>query len=160
MGGRQKDAARKTKEQLFQVFLYGIMVLIGVITLYPFLNVLAISFNDALDTVKGIYLWPRVFTWNNYREVFTYPNLVIGFNMSLLRTITGTVLGLISTAMVAYVISCREFIARRLVSALFILTMYVSGGLIPEFMLVRKLGLMNNFWVYILPGLISGWNVL
>ena len=150
----------KTKERLFQVFLYGIMVLIGVITLYPFLNVLAISFNDALDTVKGgIYLWPRVFTWNNYREVFTYPNLVIGFNMSLLRTITGTVLGLISTAMVAYVISCREFIARRLVSALFILTMYVSGGLIPEFMLVRKLGLMNNFGVYILPGLISGWNV-
>ncbi len=150
----------KKGEVIFKVFLYLFMILIGFITLYPFLNVLAISFNDSLDTVKGgIHLWPRVFTWNNYREVFTYPNLVIGFKISLLRTVIGTVFGLFSTAMVAYAISCREFVARRLVSALFILTMYVSGGLIPEFMLVRKLGLINNFWVYILPGLISGWNV-
>ena len=150
----------KKGELLFQISLYLFMIFMGLITLYPFLNVLAISLNDSLDTIKGgVHLLPRVFTWNNYREVFTYPNLVTGFNISFLRTAVGTGLGLLSTAMVAYVISCREFVARRLVTALFILTMYVSGGLIPEFMLVRKLGLMNNFWVYILPGLISGWNV-
>ncbi len=150
----------KKGERLFQISLYLFMIFMGLITLYPFLNVLAISLNDSLDTIKGgVHLLPRVFTWNNYREVFTYPNLVTGFNISFLRTAVGTGLGLLSTAMVAYVISCREFVARRLVTALFILTMYVSGGLIPEFMLVRKLGLMNNFWVYILPGLISGWNV-
>ena len=150
----------KKGERLFQISLYLFMIFMGLITLYPFLNVLAISLNDSLDTIKGgVHLLPRVFTWNNYREVFTYPNLVTGFNISFLRSAVGTGLGLLSTAMVAYVISCREFVARRLVTALFILTMYVSGGLIPEFMLVRKLGLMNNFWVYILPGLISGWNV-
>lgn len=146
--------------KIFNIFLYGVMILIGALTLYPFLNVLAISFNDSIDSVRGgIYLWPRRFTLQNYQEIFTYPNLKIGFYISCLRTILGTGLGLVSSAMVAYVISCREFVARRLVSTLFILTLYFSGGLIPEFMLVRRLGLMNNFWVYILPGLVSGWNV-
>ena len=148
------------KDKIFNIFLYGLMILIGAVTLYPFLNVLAISLNDSLDSVRGgIYLWPRQFTLVNYQEVFTYPNLKTGFYISCLRTLMGTVLGLTSSAMVAYVISCREFIARKLVSMLFILTIYFSGGLIPDFMLMRKLGLINNFWVYILPGLISGWNV-
>lgn len=147
-------------DRVFNVFLYVFMIFMAAITLYPFLNVLAISFNDSVDSVRGgIHLWPRQFTLNNYREVFTYPTLVQGFYISSLRTIIGTALGVLSSAMVAYVISCEEFIARKFVSGLFILTLYFSGGLIPEFMLVRKLGLMNNFWVYILPGLIGGWNV-
>lgn len=136
------------------------MVMMAAITLYPFLNVLAISLNDSVDAVRGgIHIWPRKFTLQNYREVFTYPHLVTGFYISVLRTVVGTVLGLVSSAMVAYVISCREFMFRRFVSGIFVLTLYFSGGMIPEFMLIRKLGLINNFWVYILPGLISGWNV-
>jgi putative aldouronate transport system permease protein len=147
-------------DRLFNFFLYSFMIFMGAITLYPFLNVLAISFNDSVDSIKGgIYLWPRIFTLKNYQEVISYPNLLTGFYVSVLRTIVGTLLGLISTAMVAYVISCREFIGRKFVAMLFILTMYFSGGLIPEFMLVKNLGLMGNFWVYILPGLISAWNV-
>lgn len=150
----------KLGDRVFDILLHVLMVFMAVITLYPFLNVLAISLNDSVDAVRGgIYLWPRVFTLSNYREVFTYPNLITGFWISCLRTIVGTLLGLISSAMVAYVISCREFVARKFVSTLFILTLYFSGGLIPEFMLVRHLGLINNFWVYILPGLIHGWNV-
>lgn len=147
-------------DKVFYVLLYLFMIFMAAATLYPFLNVVAISFNDSVDSVRGgIHVWPRQFTLNNYREIFTYPDLVTGFYISSLRTIIGTVLGLLSTAMVAYVISCQEFVARKLVSALFILTLYFSGGLIPEFMLVRRLGLINNFWVYILPGLIGGWNV-
>jgi len=147
-------------DKIFNVFLYTFVILMGAVTLYPFLNVLAISFNQATDSIRGgIYLWPRKFTLINYEEIFNYRNLVTGFYITSLRTIIGTVAGILSSAMVAYVISCREFVARKLVSTLFILTMYFSGGLIPEFMLVRQLGLMNNFLVYILPGLISGWNV-
>lgn len=147
-------------DKLFNIFLYVFMVMMAAITLYPFLNVLAISLNDSVDAVRGgIHIWPRKFTLQNYREVFTYPHLVTGFYISVLRTVVGTALGLVSSAMVAYVISCREFMFRRFVSGIFVLTLYFSGGMIPEFMLIRKLGLINNFWVYILPGLISGWNV-
>lgn len=147
-------------DTIFNIFLYSFMIFMGAITLYPFLNVVALSLNDPMDSIRGgITLWPRVFTLQNYKEVFTYPNLITGFYISCLRTIIGTLLGIISSAMVAYVISCRDFIARKLVATLFILTMYFSGGLVPDFMLVRKLGLINNFWVYILPGLISAWNV-
>ncbi len=147
-------------DKVFNIFLYAFMIFMAAITLYPFLNVLAISLNDSVDAVRGgIHIWPRKFTLQNYREVFTYPHLVTGFYISVLRTVIGTALGLASSATVAYVISCREFMFRRFVSGIFVLTLYFSGGMIPEFMLVRKLGLINNFWVYILPGLISGWNV-
>lgn len=153
---------RKFKISTFDVVLTIIMLFIIVVTLYPFLNVLAISFNDATDTVRGgIYIWPREFTLDNYKQVFSGSSkLPLAFVNSVLRTVIGTVTGVIATAMVAYTISRRDFVFNRAVTVLFILTMYVSGGLIPEFLVIRKLGLINNFAVYILPGLISAFNVI
>jgi putative aldouronate transport system permease protein len=147
-------------DRVFNIVLYAGMTLIGVITLYPFLNVLAISLNNSIDSVRGgIYIWPREFTFQNYIEIFKYKTLTTGFYISTLRTIVGTVMGVLCSAMVAYVISCREFVLQKFVAALFILTMYFGGGMIPDYMLVRQLGLVNNFWVYIWPGLIWGFNV-
>jgi putative aldouronate transport system permease protein len=80
--------------------------------------------------------------------------------MSVLRTVIGTVTGIISASMAAYVISRNDFIAKKAITILFIITMYVSGGLIPDYMLIRNLHLTNNFLVYILPGLISVFNVI
>ncbi len=145
----------------FNVFNYTFMVLLCIVTLYPFLNVLAISFNNSIDTVKGgITIIPRVFTFANYAEIFKIKALSISVVISILRTVIGTVTGILSTAMVAYVISRRDFFARRFVTVLFVITMYVSGGLIPDFMLIRSLHLVNNFLVYILPNLISVFNVI
>jgi putative aldouronate transport system permease protein len=80
--------------------------------------------------------------------------------MSVLRTVVGTITGILSTGMVAFVISREDFFAKKFVTLAFIITMYVSGGLIPEYMLIRNLHLMGNFFVYILPGLISVFNVI
>lgn len=136
------------------------MTLAFVITLYPFLNVLAISLNDSMDTVKGgIYLWPRKWTWANYDAIFSFKGLITGFKISLLRTFIGTLLGLLSSSMLAFVLSRSDFQARKLVSTFLVMTMYVSGGLIPGFILIRHLGMMNSFWVYVLPGMVSAWNV-
>jgi putative aldouronate transport system permease protein len=135
-------------------------MLLGIVTLYPFLNVAAISLNESLDTVKGgITLWPRVFTLANYREIFQYDILVTAVGISILRTVIGTAAGIISTGMVAFVISREDFIFRKLVTALLVITMYVGGGMIPDYMLIKNVGLMNNFLVYILPGLIGVFNV-
>lgn len=147
---------------LFDFVNFFIVLMIGVVTLYPFLNVLALSLNDSLDTIKGgITIFPREFTFNNYREIFEGEgDLRTGVIISVLRTVIGTVTGILSTAMVAYVISRKDFILRKFVIVLFVVTMYVSGGLIPEFLLIRNLGLTNNFLVYILPHILSAFNII
>lgn len=152
----------KKKVTIFDSILTIIMIIIAIITIYPFLNVLAISFNDATDTVRGgIHVLPREFTLQNYKEIFAGSSkLPTGLLISILRTVIGTVTGVIASAMVAFVISRREFIFNKQVTILFVLTMYVSGGLIPEYIVVKNLGLVNHFAVYILPGLISAFNVI
>ncbi|NRF95307.1 carbohydrate ABC transporter permease [Paenibacillus frigoriresistens] len=136
------------------------MLIVGIVTLYPFLNVLAISFNDATDSVRGgIYIWPRVLTIQNYKEIFQYHNLLVAARNSVLRSVIGTGIGVFSAAMVAYVLSRKDFIARKIFSLMFVLTLYVSGGLIPVYMLMRDLHLTKSFWVYILPSLVNAWNI-
>ncbi|WPX08282.1 carbohydrate ABC transporter permease [Anaerocellum danielii] len=146
---------------VFEVFNYVLMIILAVVTLYPFLHVLAVSLNDPYDTVKGgITIFPRKFTLVNYIETLNYPQIPWAVLITVLRTVIGTFVGVLSTAMVAYVINRKDFIARKPVAIMFIITMYVGGGLIPDYMLIRGLGLMNNFLVYILPGLISPFNVI
>ncbi|MDV4150353.1 carbohydrate ABC transporter permease [Clostridium sp. AL.422] len=157
-----KIKKKKKKIEAFDIILILIMLFILVITLYPFLNVLAISLNDATDTVRGgIHIWPREFTLQNYKEVFSgSTKLPRAFVNSVLRTLIGTITGVLATTMVAFTLSRRDFVFNKFVTTLFIVTMYVGGGLIPEYLVIRQLGLVNNFAVYILPGLISAFNVI
>ena len=144
----------------FDIVLVVFMVLLAAVTLYPFLNVLAVSFNDAYDTIKGgIYIWPRMFTLDNYAEIFKDSNLLVAFRNSVLRTVIGMVTGVFCSTMMAYTLSRRDFVARRAFSLLFAITMYVGGGMIPSYLLMRQLKLFGTFWVYILPSLIGTWNV-
>ncbi|GIP23899.1 carbohydrate ABC transporter permease [Paenibacillus sp. J22TS3] len=147
-------------EKLFDIFNYFFLTVVLIVTLYPFLNVLAISLNDSTDTVRGgIYLWPRAFTLENYQTIFNYTGLVQGLKISLLRTIVGTVLGLIAASMLAFTLSRVDFRGRKFISTFVALTMYFSGGIVPVYILMRDLNLIGTFWVYILPGLVSGFNV-
>ena len=152
----------KHKFDKLDILIVILMIFITIITLYPFLNVLAISFNEANDTIKGgIHIMPREFTLDNYKEIFSgSSNLKQGLLISVLRTVIGTVTGVISSAIVAFVLSKRDFVFNKIITVLFILTMYIGGGLIPEYMVIRELGLINRFSVYILPGLISAFNVI
>jgi putative aldouronate transport system permease protein len=138
------------------------MILVIVVTLYPFLNILAKSFNDPIDTVKGgIHIFPRVFTVKNYTGLFEAgSNLPAAFRMSVLRTVVGTVTAVLCCAMFAFTLSRADFIFRRLFTTLLVITMYVGGGMIPEYILIRNLGLINSFWVYIIPWLINAFNVI
>ncbi|PTM59510.1 carbohydrate ABC transporter permease [Desmospora activa] len=147
-------------DQCFYILNYSVLLLVMVVTLFPFLHVLAISLNDSTDTVRGgITIWPREFTLDNYLAVFNHSTLLTGFVNSVLRTVIGTVLGLISGTMLAYTLSRRDFQGRRFVSLFLVLTLYFSGGMIPVYMLIRDLGLMNSFWVYVLPGMVNAFYV-
>ncbi|MDO7907889.1 carbohydrate ABC transporter permease [Paenibacillus sp. JX-17] len=147
-------------ERLFDILNIVFMSLVVIVTLYPFLNVLAISLNDSTDTVRGgIYIWPRELTLENYKTIFQYSGLLTGLKISILRTVSGTLLGLLSASMIAYTLSRPDFRAKKFVSTFLALTMYFSGGLIPTYILMRDLNLIGTFWVYILPGLVSAFNV-
>ncbi|WP_091498534.1 carbohydrate ABC transporter permease [Amphibacillus marinus] len=150
------------KITVFDIVLLIMMLGVIIVTLYPFLNILAISLNNATDTARGgIHILPRDFTIANYTEIFGgNANLLSAFGMSVLRTVVGTITGIIASTMLAYTISRRDFVFNRPISFILVITMFVSGGLIPEYMLIRDLGLMNNFMVYILPMLLTAFNVI
>lgn len=148
-------------DRIMVTFIYMFLILLSVSTLYPFLNAIVISLNEGLDTSKGgITLWPREFTWENYRVVFQDERLMSGFLVSVLRTVIGTVTAILATAIFSYGMSRRELMGRKYYMIICIITMYFGGGLIPTFLLIRDLGLMNSFWVYIIPSLISVWNMI
>ena len=149
-------------EKIFDYVLLVIFIFIIMITVYPFLNVLAISLNDPMDTMRNVnFIIPRVFSVSNYIYVFTENNLGGPFLMSVVRTLIGTAVGVICTAMLSYVLSRKDFYFNKLFTMLFIITMYVSGGMIPEYLLLtRTLHMANNFLVYIIPGMIWVYNVI
>lgn len=137
------------------------LVLFVIITLYPVLNTVAISFNDGIDAVRGgIHLWPRIFTLSNYKTVLNQQNIITGAVVSVARTVLGTIFSLVTNALLAYVISRKRFLFRSQLSLFWVITMYVNGGMIPTLVLYRNLNLTNTFWVYVIPGMISAFNVL
>ncbi|MCR5123052.1 MAG: carbohydrate ABC transporter permease [Ruminococcus sp.] len=152
---------RSTGDIVFDSINTVVLLLSVVIILYPLLNMVALSFNDGLDALRGgITIIPRKFTTKNYSEFLGKQTLPIALRVSVLRTVIGTLSSTFVTALLAYILSRKEFVFKRGLSLLYVATMYVSGGLIPVFLVYKQLGMTNSFSVYILPGMVSAWNML
>lgn len=137
------------------------MILFVFITLYPILNTLALAFNDGTDALRGgIYLWPRKWTMQNFITVLQKDNLITGAYITVARTLLGTVISLLANAIIAFIVSRKRFLFRKQLSLFWVVTMYVNGGMIPTFLVYKGLGLTNSFWVYVVPGMISAFNML
>jgi len=151
----------KIEQYVFNFVNASVMLLIMFITLYPFWNTIAVSFNAAADTTRGgITFWPRVFTLQNYRAVFTSGTIYHAFFISVARTVIQTVTGVFFTSMLAFALSRRDYVFRKAFTLLLVLSMYINAGLIPNYFLIRSLGMINTFWVYIVPGIISAFNFI
>ena len=124
------------------------MLAFVIVTLYPVLNTLALSFNDGK------------FTLQNYRTVFSKQNMITGAVVTVLRTILGTGFALASNALLAFIVSRKNFLFRSQLSLFWVITMYVNGGMIPVFLLYKNLHLTGTFWVYVVPGAVSAFNML
>ncbi|MFB5677764.1 carbohydrate ABC transporter permease [Paenibacillus terreus] len=149
------------EDKVLTFIIYVLLTLLGFAAFYPFWNAAVISFNDGNDTLRGgITFWPRAFTLENYAVVFKDKRLIDGFVISVLRTATGTVLSILATAIFAYGMTKRELMGRKFYMILCVITMYFSGGLIPTYLLIRELHLIDTFWVMIIPGIISVWNMI
>lgn len=156
-------SSKKTKigDTIFRICNGLFMIGVVIITLYPILNTLAIAFNDGTDALRGgIYLWPRKWSLKNFYTVLQKDNLITGAYITVLRTIIGTLTSLAANAILAFILSRKQFLFKRQLSLFWVITMYVNGGMIPIFLLYRGLGLTNSFAVYIVPGLVSAFNMI
>ncbi|GEL13415.1 multiple sugar transport system permease protein [Lapidilactobacillus concavus DSM 17758] len=153
---------RKTKEEkIFNFVNLVFMVFFTIIIAFPLINIVALSFNDPLDALKGgIFLWPRKFTFESYYTVLENHAIYLAFIVSVSKTIVGIVLHTFVTAITAYALTREDLIGRKWFEIMGILTMFVNGGMIPTFLVFKSYGLLNNFWVYILPVLFSFYDVI
>lgn len=131
-------------------------IIVLLVTFYPMYYILIYSLNEGQDALRGhLYFYPRVITLENYKTVFSNERLLHSTILTFVRTFIGTVSGVFFTAMIAYGLSKDRLIFRKTYSMLAIITMYFSGGLIPTYLLLRSLGLINTFWVYIIPSMFN-----
>lgn len=147
---------QKQKDLLFDSFIYAALFVIMLSMLYPFYYVLIASFNKGTDTlIGGVYLWPRNFTLENYEIFLSDPKWLSAFLVTVARTVSGTLLGLLLTSLVAYALSHRELLFSKTYFTIIIFAMYFSGGLIPYYVVLRSIGLLNSFAVYIVPSMLN-----
>ncbi|MDR1531046.1 MAG: carbohydrate ABC transporter permease [Clostridiales bacterium] len=153
---------KKTRgEWAFDIANLLIMLGLVVATLFPFLHIAAISFNEARDSVAGgIGIFPRKFSLDSYITVFRYNAIFGAFLVSAARTLAGTALALAFTSMAAYTMTKKQLVGYKYVYHFFVVSMFISGGIIPTFFLYQWLHIYNTFWVYVLPGVFSVYNMI
>ncbi len=145
----------------FDVVLAVVIGIFCVLCIYPIIYVLAGSFNQGADySIGGVWFLPRVFTFENYAVVLQDGDFWMSYGITIARTLLGTATALIYTAIVAYAMSRPNLKFRRVFYWINIFTMFFSGGLVPYFLIIKSIGLYDTFWVYIIPGLYSVYNMI
>lgn len=138
-----------------------VMVLLFVLYAWPLWFVLIASVSDPNLVQAGeVLLWPKGFHLEGYKLIVEYKDILRGYFNSVVYTVAGTAINLVMTIFAAYPLSRKDFMPRKTLAALFIFTMYFSGGLIPTYMMVRRLHLLNTIWALIIPGCVSTYNML
>ncbi|OBZ15807.1 carbohydrate ABC transporter permease [Bacillus sp. FJAT-26390] len=151
---------RSASESIGQTLIIGLLALLCLSVLYPFLYMLAISLNVGSDAAKGgVYLWPREFTLSNFQVVLGNAVIRHAYGITVLRTIIGTALGLLVTLLAAFGLSYRGLPLRGTLLGYVLVTMLFNGGLVPFYIQLHHLSLLNSFWVYIIPSAFSAWNM-
>ncbi|EOS56071.1 MULTISPECIES: carbohydrate ABC transporter permease [Paenibacillus] len=153
---------RRTKgDVVFDTVNNLVMLVVCFVTLYPIWYVLVNAFNDGKDAMLGgIYWWPRKFSFENFEAVFENPGIMTAMGLTVAKTVIGVVAHVFFTAMVAYAFSRRDLIAGKFYIFMGTITMIFSGGLIPTFLLIRDLHMLDKFIVYIIPVLFSFFDLI
>lgn len=149
------------RDRMVDYTIYFILAIVAFVTIFPFWYCLVGSLNDGIDYYKGgVFFWPRKFTLANYRLVLKDRTILNAYFITVLRTVVGTISSLMFTSLFAYAYSRKILKGKKFYMLLCMVPMFFGGGLIPTFILYKNLNLIDKFWVYILPGLLSFWNVI
>lgn len=146
--------------QALDVLNHLLLTLIGLACLYPLAHVLSISLSSERAIVQGITWFPRDVDLISYKFMLTHPRILGGYANTILYTVTGTSISVAMTAITAYPLSKRRLFGRTPITFMMVLTLYFTGGLIPTYLLVRGLGLLNTMWALVLPPAVAVWNLI
>ena len=155
-------SGRREKVTVGYVVVLVVLTVICFSMLYPFVNLAFQSISTASDIIasNGLMLWPKSFTLDAYGYLMHYPYLFESYGNTIFITVVGTALSMIVTTLAAYVLSRRDLPGRNALTTYVVITMFISGGMIPTYLNLKDLGLLNTLWVLMLPNLITTWNML
>ncbi|MEJ9218078.1 carbohydrate ABC transporter permease [Paenibacillus glucanolyticus] len=148
-------------DRIFNLIKYTVLILVTIIVMYPLVFVLSASFSDPQTVLRGeMLLWPKGVNLNSYVKIFQNKDIISGFTNTLVYTSLGTFINLAMTILAAYPLSRKDFVGRNAIMAMLVFTMFFSGGLIPTYLLIKNLGMLNTLWVMIIPNAVSIWNII
>lgn len=152
---------RMSEDRVFDIVVYSISIVIILIVLYPLVFVLSASFSDPNQVVNGgVWLLPKGLTLNAYEKVFQDGQIWMGYLNTILYTVVGTFINIVLTTLLAYPLSRRDLPGRNIFMLIIVFTMFFQGGIIPTYLIVQKLGMVNTFWAMVIPNAIATYNVI
>lgn len=156
----KKNSRMSRGDRVFGIVNAGLLWIVAAIMLYPLIYVVSCSLSAPLQVVQSrVTLLPRDFTWMAYERVLSNELVISGYRNTILYTLLGTAVNVVLTLMTAYPLSRPDLRGRRAVNSLIAFTMLFSGGMVPTFLVVKSIGLMDSMWALILPGAMSAWNM-
>lgn len=148
-------------DRLFDIINYFLLAIVLTIVLYPLIFVAVASISNPAAVVKGeVWLLPKDINFTGYEKVFANKEILNGYMNTILYTVVGTIVNVGMTILAAYPLSRKDFRGRNIFTALFVFTMFFSGGLIPTYLIVKDLGMTNTMWALIIPNAVAVWNII
>ena len=158
---RYKKITRTPGEWVLDIVKVVFLAFVVVVTVYPFWNIFIISINDATDAIRGgLYFLPRKLSLSSYAEILRRSTFLASIKVSVGRTLIGTPIAVLVTAMLAYPLSRKDLVGRKFWNLRFVFTMYFGGGLVPYYMVLKGIHMLNTFWVFIFPMMMSVYNMI
>ncbi|WP_139997323.1 carbohydrate ABC transporter permease [Paenibacillus paridis] len=158
---KQMAIKKTSDERIFDAVVYAIAAVIIIIVLYPLLFIVSASFSDPAKVLNGeVWLLPKGVSLDAYTNILHNDKIWVGYRNTIIYTVVGTVINIIMTILAAYPLSRPDLPGRGAIMVLITLTMFLSGGLIPTYLLVKELGMVNTMWALIVPGAIATYNLI
>ena len=152
---------KSLQEKIFDVLVYGMAVLLILLIIYPLWFVIIASFSNPQDVDTGaVWFWPKSWSLEGYKTLFAQPLIWRSYFNTILYTVAGTAFGLLVNIPVGYALSRRDLFGRKWISLLYVVPMFVTGGLIPIYLVTKNFGLLNTVWVMIVPFAVSPYNII
>lgn len=156
-----KNIKSSTGDKIFMVFNYLFVIASVIIVLYPLIYIISASVSDPTAIIKGeLWLFPKGFTWDGYEKIFANKDIWMGYKNTIIYTVLAVLINLAVTLPCAYALSRPELYGKNFFVKFMMITMFFSGGMIPSYLLIKNLGMLNTMWALLLPGATSVYNII
>ncbi|WP_369899669.1 carbohydrate ABC transporter permease [Bacillus manliponensis] len=148
-------------DKVFSFFNYFFLTIIALLVVYPLIFIISASLSNPIHVLNGeIWFWPKGLNFDAYKKLFSNHDIINGFLNTVKYTVVGTAINVVLTIMAAYPLSRKDFVGRNAIMGIFVFTMFFSGGLIPSYLLIKSLGMIDTFWVMVIPNAVSVFNII